>query len=118
MARPRVFVSSTYYDLKHLRSSVNNFIDSLGFDSILSEKGDIAYSPDIPLDESCYREVSTSDIFFLIIGGRYGSPVSSEKKAPSRSFLETYDSVTKKEYDSAFSRDIPIYILIEQNVYS
>lgn len=39
MARPRIFVSSTHYDLKHLRSSLENFIESLGFDAILSEKG-------------------------------------------------------------------------------
>lgn len=58
MARPRIFVSSTYYDLKHVRSSLDNFIEALGFDSVLSEKGDIAFSPDAPLDESCYREAS------------------------------------------------------------
>jgi hypothetical protein len=118
MARPRVFVSSTYYDLKHVRSSLDNFIESLGFDSVLSEKGDIAYSPDVPLDESCYREASSADVFVLIVGGRYGSPTSSEEKKPSRSFFERYDSITRKEYDSACARDIPIYILIEQNVYS
>jgi hypothetical protein len=80
VARPRVFVSSTYYDLKHIRSSLDNFIESLGYDSVLSEKGDIAYSPDIPLDESCYREASGADIFVLIIGGRYGSSASNEEK--------------------------------------
>lgn len=118
MARPRIFVSSTYYDLKHIRSSLDNFIESLGYDSVLSEKGDIAYSPDVPLDESCYREASGSDIFVLIIGGRYGSSASGQDKRPSRSFFDRYDSITKKEYDAAWSRDIPIYILIEQNVYS
>ena len=28
MAKPRVFVSSTYYDLKHLRSALESFIES------------------------------------------------------------------------------------------
>ncbi len=89
MARPRVFVSSTYYDLKHIRSSRENFIESLGFKAILSEKGDIAYTPDIPLDESCYSEVENSDIFVIIIGGRYGSEKSgSKKKMPSNSSID------------------------------
>jgi Domain of unknown function (DUF4062) len=118
VARPRVFVSSTYYDLKHVRSSLDNFIEALGFDSVLSEKGDIAFSPDAPLDESCYREASTADVFVLIIGGRYGSAASTEEKKPSRALFERYDSITKKEYDAACSRDIPVYILIEQNVHA
>lgn len=87
MAKPRVFVSSTYYDLKHLRSSFDLFIESLGFESILSEKGDIAFSPDIPLDESCYREAGNADIFVLIIGGRYGSEASGEGKNLLENFL-------------------------------
>ncbi|MDD2778201.1 MAG: DUF4062 domain-containing protein, partial [Methanocellales archaeon] len=80
MAKPKVFVSSTYYDLKHLRSSLENFIESLGFEAILSEKGNIAFTPDIPLDESCYREAGNADIFVIIIGGRYGSEASREQK--------------------------------------
>lgn len=80
MARPRVFVSSTYYDLKHVRASLDLFIESMGYDSILSEKGDIAYTHDRPLDDSCYRETETADIFVLIIGGRYGHEASPTDK--------------------------------------
>lgn len=118
MAKPRVFISSTYYDLKHLRSSLENFIESLGFESVLSEKGEIAFAPDMPLDESCYREAGTADIFVLIIGGRYGSEASSQEKKLTKAFLDRYDSITKQEFKSAISRDVPTYILIETSVYS
>ena len=118
MAKPRVFVSSTYYDLKHIRASLDIFIESLGFESVLSEKGDIAYTHDRALDESCYREAQNADLFVLIIGGRYGSGASTESKKPARSFFERYDSITKKEYESAVNRDIPIYILVEAGVYT
>ncbi|MGC3966097.1 MAG: DUF4062 domain-containing protein [Pirellulales bacterium] len=118
MAKPRVFVSSTYYDLKHIRSSLDLFIESLGYEPILSEKGDIAYSPDTPLDESCYREATTADIFVLIIGGRYGSEASGPDKKANRDFNERYESITKKEYDTASVNNTPIYILIESSVYA
>lgn len=117
MAKPRVFVSSTYYDLKHLRASLKTFIETLGYESILSEKGSIAYTPDIPLDESCYREVSSADIFVLIVGGRYGSEKTDGKKDLPKDFFTRYDSITKQEYKSAIAQDIPIYILIERSVY-
>lgn len=118
MARPRVFVSSTHYDLKHLRSSIENFIEQLGYEPVLSEKDSIAYLPDAPLDESCYREARNSDIFVLIVGGRYGSPVSDEKKTKVSiaQFHDRYESITKREYESAAERDIPIYILIDAAV--
>lgn len=118
MARPRVFVSSTYYDLKHIRSSLDTFIESLGFESILSEKGDIAYSPDVPLDESCYREVVNADIFVLIIGGRYGAEASTEQRLNPDNFFERYDSITKKEFCAALDHDVPIYILVDSSVYA
>ncbi len=118
MSRPRVFVSSTYYDLKHLRSSLENFIESLGFDAILSEKGKIAYAPDVPLDESCYREVGTADIFVLIVGGRYGTEVSATKTVVHKSFYERYNSITRGEYRSAVDREVPTYVLIERSVYA
>src|SRR5436853_3401046 len=97
MAKPRIFVSSTYYDLKYIRASLELFVESLGFDAVLSEKGDIAYTSDRPLDESCYREVDNADVFILIIGGRYGSEISSGSKKP-KAFFERYESITKKEY--------------------
>lgn len=116
MAKPRVFISSTYYDLKHIRTSLENFVESLGFDSILSEKGTIAYNPDIPLDESCYHEVNNSDIFVIIVGGRYGSPSSDQPQDLPKAFHTRYESITKKEYLAAIQKEIPTYVLIEKSV--
>jgi hypothetical protein len=118
MARPRIFISSTYYDLKHIRSSIELFVDSIGYEPVLSEKGDIAYAFDQPLDESCYREASNSDIFVLVVGGRYGSESSGESKTSAKKFYDRYDSITKKEFDSAYASDVPTYILIESGVYA
>lgn len=118
MARPRVFVSSTYYDLRHVRASLEPFIRSLGFEPILSERGNIPYDPELPLDESCYREVQSSDIYLLIVGGRYGSRTSrhASDSVGEPTNTELYESVTRTEFEEASRRGIPCYICIERRV--
>lgn len=116
MARLKVFISSTYYDLKHIRSTMETFVEDMGYEAVLSEKGSIAYNPSQPLDESCYRDAQTCDILVLIIGGRYGAAASSEEAKPV-DFYDRYDSITKKEFQSALDKDTPVYILIEKLVY-
>ena len=60
MAKPRVFISSTYYDLKHIRKSIELFITEVGYESVLFENGDIPFDSEHPLDESCYKELELS----------------------------------------------------------
>src|SRR5690349_7578811 len=116
MAKPRIFISSTYYDLKYLRSQLESFVETLGYEAVLSERGDIPYAPNQPLDQSCYDEIAYCDIYVLIIGGRYGSPASST--ASAEAFREQYDSVTKKEFEQACGLRKPIYVLVESTVHA
>ena len=118
MSKPKIFISSTFYDQKHIRSYIEKFIEGLGYEAVLSEKGSIAYDPSLPLDESCYREAKNSDILVLIIGGRYGSVASAEPDKRPKDFFHRYASITKKEYESAIERDIPVYIIVERSVYT
>jgi hypothetical protein len=118
MARPRVFVSSTHYDLRHVRTALDLFIEGLGYDPILSEKGDIAYTPDRALDESCYREVGSADIFVLIVGGRYGSRASAADSILDARGHERYDSITRREFETAIEKKVPTYIFIESSVHA
>jgi hypothetical protein len=121
MAKPRVFVSSTYYDLRHIRSNIEAFIESIGYEPVLFESGDIAFSHDIALDESCYREIQNAHMMILIIGGRYGSGVSGEQQPSDdekEKFYRNFNSITKKEYETARARDIPIFIFVEKGVHA
>lgn len=111
---PRVFISSTFYDLKYARESLSKFVDSYGFSPIRSEAGDIGYIPGQELDESCYSAMNQSDMAILIVGGRYGSPASGEEKKDAFSH---YLSVTRKEFNTAVESSIPVFVFIEEGVH-
>ena len=54
----------------------------------------------------------------LIIGGRYGTERSESREDLPRSFFERYDSITKHEYMSAITNNIPVWILVDAQVYA
>jgi hypothetical protein len=85
MAKPRIFVSSTFYDLKYLRGALDQFIKQMGYEPVLFEKGGIAFAHDRSIEESCVHEVGQCDILILIVGRRYGSlSQEDQKKSPQR----------------------------------
>ncbi len=106
MAIPRVFISSTCYDLKYVRENLKYFIKNMGYEPILSENGDIYYDTCKHTHDACITEVGNCQIFVLIIGGRFGGEFKNSEK-----------SITNKEYDEAISRGIPVFTLIEHSVY-
>lgn len=116
--KPRIFVSSTYYDLKYIRNDLEMFIESYGFEPILFERGHITYDHEKSIDASCNKEVSSSQMLILIIGGRYGTSTSGTRKDEEDSFFELYNSITKDEYVTAAREGIPIYIFIEKQVHN
>ena len=106
MAKPRVFMSSTYYDLKFVRDELGRFIDSMGYEVVKFEDGDVPYSVEKPLEESCYDEVGVCDMMVCIIGGNFGT--SSESRD---------GSITKNEVKVAIDNEIPVIFFIENGVY-
>lgn len=117
--KPRVFVSSTYYDLKYIRNNLENFINQYGFDAVLFESGNVFFHPEINMDISCYREVELCHMMILIVGGRYGSPASEESiKEINKEYEQKYVSITRKEFIKAKGNGIPMFIFIDKNVDS
>lgn len=105
MAKPIVFISSTFYDLKHVRADLDLFLDQLGYEPIRNEEGDIPYGKDDSLEEYCYKEIKGVDILVSIIGGKFGS---ESKKYDS--------SISQAELRTAISENKQVYIFIERNV--
>ena len=118
---PRIFISSTFYDLKYVREDLGHFVESFGFTPIRSENGNIGYTPGEELDESCYAAMKESDMAILIIGGRYGSPSSRELREKDESVperLARFTSVTRKEFTTARQSKVPVFVFIESSVHS
>jgi len=116
---PRFFVSSTYYDLKHVRERLEKFIEAYGFEPILFESDKVTYQHGKEIDQSAYFEVGLCHVMVLIVGGRYGTPSSQAKLEEERKLYdEDYVSITRKEFETAGLKNIPIMIFIDKNVYS
>jgi len=106
MASPRVFVSSTCFDLAEVRDSLVSFCQGFGFEVAMSENGDVFYHPDLHTHESCISEISNCQLFILIIGGRFGGKY---KVDPSK-------SITNAEYNAAKENGIPVFTFVKDNV--
>jgi hypothetical protein len=107
MARPRVFVSSTFYDLKQIRADVERYISEMGYDPILHERGRIPYGSKEKLEEYAYREIELSDIVVCVIGGRYGT---ASQEAPY--------SITQKELKRTIDLGKSLFVFVEKGVHS
>lgn len=113
MAKPRIFISSTYYDLKHVRAELERFIRDQGYEPILNEYGHIPYGKDEKLEEYCYKEIQSCDILISIIGGRYGSDSRNIEHSISNLELKTAIDIGKQVYIF-----IENSVLIEHRTYS
>ena len=90
MAFPRVFVSSTCYDLKYIRENLKYFIRRLGYEPVLSEEGSVFFDPNLHTHDACIAEVPNCHMFVVIIGGRFGAQFKGETH-----------SITNAEYREA-----------------
>ena len=121
MAKPKIFVSSTYYDLKHIRAVLTAFIQQFGYEPVLFERGNILFHHDRIAEQSCIEEVEACDIMILVIGGRYGSLSKEDQELHAtdpQKFFDEIRSITRKEYEKARERELPIFIFVEEGVLS
>ena len=107
MAAPRVFVSSTYYDLQHVRNDIKTFLSELGYEPVMHDKGNIPYTQEVSLEESCYNELESCDIVVCIIGSKFGTKSGCDDC-----------SITMTELKKAIKSKKKIYIYILKDVYA
>ena len=107
MAAPRVFISSTFYDLKQERNNIADFIKSLGYEPVMHEKSGVAYTQTTDLENDCYHELASCDIVVCIIGNHFGSKSSGNNL-----------SITMNEIQTAIKNKKKVYIFITNDVYT
>lgn len=106
MARPRIFISSTFYDLRYVRADLERFIADLGYESVMNERGQIAYGKTESLEQYCYREIGACDILINIVGSRFGSESEDSNYSISQMELKTAHELNKQ-----------IYVFVERPVH-
>lgn len=113
MAKPRVFISSTFYDLRQIRADIDQFLKGLGYDAIRNEEGSIPYGKEDRLEDYCIQEVRNSDIVISIIGGRFGSESRDEQTIEK--YLQA-GSISQRELRTALENQKQVYIFIDKSV--
>lgn len=107
MSRPRIFISSTYYDFKTIRDDLDRFVTSLGYEPVRHEMGHISYGREDKPELYAYREIEYCDVLISVIGGRYGSPASASEY-----------SITQEELRKARENGKQVYIFVDRAVHA
>lgn len=94
----QVFVSSTYTDLKEERQAAVEAILDAGHIPAGMELFKAGNESQL---KTIYKWIDESDVYMLILGGRYGSIESKSGK-----------SYTQLEYEYALSKDIPVFAVV------
>src|SRR4030095_5787196 len=90
MPKPRIFISSTCFDLRDARATLTNFLEAFGFEVLNSEKSNFGVTPKMHSADVCLDQVELADYFILIIGSRRGSD-----------FPDSAQSITNAEFNRA-----------------
>lgn len=98
----RIFVSSTYEDLKEERGRVLDAIVEAGYDP----SGMELFSGGRPTLEAICASIDESDVYVLIMGARYGSML------PNRNM-----SYTEFEYRYAMKKGMPLIVIALSDSY-
>lgn len=129
MPSPKVFVSSTCYDLGMAREQLRAFLLRLGYDPILSEYSDVLYDPRTHTHTSCIQDVPNADMVVLLIGSRFGGRAVPEaltlvdlENLVNSSFDVTVLkdpeklSITQLEVLKAIDASVPVFAFVEEKV--
>jgi hypothetical protein len=93
MDRPTVFISSTIYDFRDLRSAIKDYMEERGCRVLASDYNDFTKPLDRHSYQACLETIEQADLFLLLIGSRVGGWYDEKKRI----------SITQQEYRTAYA---------------
>ncbi len=90
--KPKVFVSSTIYDFRDLRSALKFWLEELGYEVLLSDHNDFPVQADLNSYETCLHASDECDYFIVLVGSRVGGWYDKDNRV----------SITQAEYRRAY----------------
>lgn len=129
MPSPKVFLSSTCYDLGMAREQLRSFFLRLGYDPVLSEYSDVLYDPRTHTHTSCIQEVPNADMLVVLIGSRFGGravPEALSNVDMENLLKSSFDvtvlkepeklSITQLEVLKAIDATVPVFAFVDEKV--
>ncbi|WP_435018587.1 DUF4062 domain-containing protein [Tundrisphaera sp. TA3] len=92
--KPKIFISSTIYDFRDLRSAIKYWLEELDYEVFLSEFNDFPKLPDQNSYDACIQAIEMADYFILLVGGRVGGWFDQKQRI----------SITRLEYRTAYRK--------------
>jgi hypothetical protein len=92
MDRPTIFLSSTIYDFRDMRSAIKEHLEGNGCRVLASEFNDFTKPLDKHSYEACLATIEQADFFLLLIGTRVGGWYDEARRV----------SITQQEYRTAY----------------
>src|SRR5579885_3525654 len=105
MAKPRIFLSSTCYDLGDARAALTDFLEDWGFEVLNSQSGKFGVKPRVHSHDACLAMMENADYVVLIIGGRRGG-----------TYVGSEQSITNEEIKAAQKLERPIFAFLDKKV--
>jgi len=112
MIGKKIFISSTYFNLKDLRAEIAKALKEWGYTPIWNESPDFPTKPGLHSHDICLDVVKECDIYLLIIDKRYGGTYAGNK------YPKEDISITWYETKIALQEHKEIHIFVRDEVWN
>lgn len=104
----KIFLSSTCYDLVDIRAELEKFLTEKGHELLLSDRASFPVEIGVHRHDVCINNVQNSDLFILIVDGRFGAPYYKDKSL----------SITWAEFNEAVRTEKKIIPFVREDIFN